>query len=87
LKRSQRIELFAVAGIQLAIDYSWLVTFGLVLVSLSAGYLPHRHPGHGAGWYWGIGVLTTLLFFFSIVIHELAQALVGNRSPARRCTG
>ena len=82
------IELFEVAGIQIAVDWSWLVTFLLVLVSLSAGYFPHQHPGHGAGWYWGTGAVATLLFFTSVVIHELAHALVGRRlgQEVRRIT-
>ena len=82
------IELFEVAGIQIAVDWSWFVTFLLVLVSLSAGYFPHQHPGHGAGWYWGTGAVATLLFFTSVVIHELAHALVGRRlgQEVRRIT-
>ena len=86
--RSHGIELFKMAGIQIAIDWSWLVTFWLVLVSLSAGYFPHEYPGYGAGRYWGVGTVATLLFFASVVIHELSHALVGNRlgQEVRRIT-
>jgi hypothetical protein len=43
--RPSGIDLFKVAGIQIAIDYSWIVIFLLVSWSLSAGYFPHGYPG------------------------------------------
>jgi hypothetical protein len=42
------IDLVKIAGIQIAIDYSWLVIFVLVLWSLSAGYFPYHYPGDDA---------------------------------------
>jgi len=78
-KRRQEIDLFKVAGVQIAIDYSWLIVFMLVLWSLSAGYFPALHPGYPHAEYWMVGVAGTLLFFASIVIHELSHAIVANR--------
>jgi Zn-dependent protease/predicted transcriptional regulator len=73
------IDLFRVFGIQIAIDYSWLVIFALVLWSLSAGYFPHYYPGHSWSAYLGVGLISTFLFFVSVLTHELAHAVVGNR--------
>ncbi|MFQ5665451.1 MAG: site-2 protease family protein [Candidatus Binatia bacterium] len=88
MKPSRGIDLFKVAGIQIAIDYSWIVIFLLVLWSLSAGYFPHEYPGYVGAEYWSVGVVATLLFFASVVIHELAHSLVANRlgQPVRRIT-
>jgi Zn-dependent protease len=82
------IDLFRIAGIQIAIDYSWLVIFALVLWSLSAGYFPHQYPGYRAAQYWGIGAVATFLFFASVLTHELSHAVVANRlgQPVRRIT-
>jgi len=82
------IDLFKVAGIQIAIDYSWIVIFLLVFWSLSAGYFPHECPGYGWGQYLVVGVVATLLFFASVVTHELAHSVVANRlgQPVRRIT-
>jgi Zn-dependent protease len=80
MRPDRGIDLFRVAGIQIAIDYSWLVIFLLVLWSLSAGYFPRAYPGYGPGEYWAIGAAATLLFFTSVLIHELAHAVVANRS-------
>ncbi len=73
------IDLFKVAGIRIAIDYSWLVIFLLVLWSLSAGYFPHEYPGYGWTRYWAVGAVATVLFFASVLLHELSHSLVANR--------
>src|SRR5262245_21894887 len=82
-RRNRSFDLLKVGGIQIAIDFSWLLIFLLVLWSLSVGYFPRAYPGHAARDYWGIGVAATLLFFASVVIHELAHALVANRLGQR----
>jgi Zn-dependent protease/predicted transcriptional regulator len=78
-KPRHEIELFKIAGVQIAIDYSWLIIFALVLWSLSAGYFPELHPGFPRTEYWMVGIVATVLFFASIVTHELAHAVVANR--------
>lgn len=74
------LELFRIAGIRIRIDVSWLLIFALVLWSISAGYLPHRFPDLETGQYWAAGLVATLLFFVSILIHELAHSLVAKRA-------
>jgi len=74
------IHLFTIAGIRIIIDYSWFVIFFLVAVSLSAGYLPQEYPGASAPAYWTAGLLATIAFFVSILLHELAHSLVALRS-------
>lgn len=70
-----RLHLFDVAGIKLTIDYSWLIIFLLVIWSLSSGYFPYHFPDFSPGLYWLAGFIATLLFFASIVIHELSHSL------------
>ncbi|HEX4211361.1 MAG TPA: site-2 protease family protein [Candidatus Binataceae bacterium] len=71
-------NLFRVAGVQIAIDFSWLIIFVLVLWGLSSGYFPALHPGYPTSEYWLVGIVGTILFFASIVVHELSHATVGN---------
>ena len=73
------INLFRIAGIQIAIDYSWLIIFSLVLWSLAAGYFPLEYPGYSWGRYWTVGIVATVFFFASVLIHELSHSLVANR--------
>jgi Zn-dependent protease/CBS domain-containing protein len=72
--------LFQIAGIKIRLDWSWFLIFLLVLWSVSAGYLPHEYPGHERLIYWLTGFGTTILFFLSILIHELSHALMAIRS-------
>ncbi len=75
----QGVEIFRWSGVTVAIDYSWLVIFALVLMGLSAGYFPQQYPGFPASSYWIVGLIATLLFFASVLIHELSHAWVANR--------
>ncbi|MEW6271608.1 MAG: site-2 protease family protein [Thermodesulfobacteriota bacterium] len=72
------ITLFSVGGVAVRIDYSWLLIFALVLASLAGGYFPNAFPGYGALTYFLVGAVATLLFFASVLIHELSHAFVAN---------
>ncbi|MBM4267752.1 MAG: CBS domain-containing protein [Deltaproteobacteria bacterium] len=74
-----RKGLFSVGGVDVAIDGSWLVIFALVVGGLALGYFPTVDPGRAAASYWLISVVVALLFFVSILLHELAHAWVSNR--------
>lgn len=72
-----------VFGIKIQLDYSWFIIFILITWSLAAGYFPQSYPGWPAGLYWVIAVITSLLFFSSVLAHELAHSLVarGHGTP------
>jgi hypothetical protein len=67
------IKLFRIAGIQIAIDFSWFIIFFLIMWSLSAGYFPHAFPRESVTAYWVAGLAATLLFFASVLAHESAH--------------
>ncbi len=79
MKGVRGISLFKIAGIRINLDFSWFIIFGLVLFALSAGYLPRAYPGQEAQVYWLAGLVATLLFFVSVMLHELAHSLVAIR--------
>jgi Zn-dependent protease/predicted transcriptional regulator len=68
-----------IAGIDIRIDSSWLIIFFLVTLSLAIFYFPGRYPDWHRAQYWFLGILTSLLFFASVLIHELAHSLVANK--------
>jgi len=74
------ITLFSIAGIRIKLDYSWFIIFALVFIALSAGYFPRSYPGYETQTYWVAGFIATLLFFSSVVVHELAHSLMARRS-------
>lgn len=67
-------------GIPIAIHYSWLFIFALVVWSLAADYLPMHHPGITGGANWAWAIVAALLFFASVLAHELAHSLVARAS-------
>jgi Zn-dependent protease len=74
-------------GVPLGLHFSWFVVALLILVSLA-----HRfgtlHPGWGAPAVWATAAATTLLFFVTLVLHEMAHALVARSHgiPVRSIT-
>lgn len=63
-------------GIELRLDPSWFIVFVLVVWSLGGHYFPMSHAGWSAATYWAMGTATAILFFLSIVAHELGHSLV-----------
>jgi Zn-dependent protease/CBS domain-containing protein len=61
-------------GIDIDIDWSWLLIFALVSWSLASS-LGQAHPDWAAFMQWGVALAAALLFFASILAHELAHAL------------
>jgi len=78
-RRTGGISLFKIFGIRIRLDYSWFIIFALVLFALSVGYLPRTFPGQDPRTYWLAGFLATILFFASVMVHELAHSLVAMR--------
>lgn len=77
-----------VFGIEVRIDYSWFIVFGLVLWTLAAGYFPRTFPGQQAPVYWVMGFVSAVLLFGSVLAHELSHAVVAQREglPVPRIT-
>lgn len=61
-------------GFRVRIDYSWFVIFALVLWTFSYTIFPRQLPGYGAPTYVTMGVTAALLFFLSVLLHELAHS-------------
>ncbi len=73
---SGRIPLFRLAGIQVNANWSWLIVVALITVSLAGGFFPAALPGRSPAAYWALGLLTALVFFASLLAHEMAHSLV-----------
>lgn len=70
------ITLGKLAGIELRMHWSLLVIFSLILMSLATSVFPAWHPDWSPGLVWLVAAAATVLFFGSIVAHEMGHALV-----------
>ena len=64
-------------GIQFRLHYTWFIIFILITVSFSWQLFPTIYPDWPVALHWAMGVVTSILFFASILAHELAHSLVG----------
>lgn len=69
-------RLGSVLGFEIRIDYSWFIIFFLILWSFTSAVFPANFPGLGRPTYLLMGVAGTLLFFISLLAHELSHSLV-----------
>lgn len=69
-------RLGSIFGFEIRIDFSWLLIFFLILWTLTAQLFPFNYPGLSSSTYIAMGVAGTLLFFTSLVLHELSHSLV-----------
>ncbi|MBE0415357.1 MAG: site-2 protease family protein [Dehalococcoidia bacterium] len=78
------IQLGKIFGIPFRLDYSWFLIFIFITVLLSSSYFPDFAKENDYSWspaaYWILGLITSLLFFASVLTHELAHSVVGIRS-------
>jgi Zn-dependent protease/CBS domain-containing protein len=74
------VRLAKIFGIELWIDYSWLVIFALLLWSLADSYFPHEYPGLGTVAYWIMGAVSAVLLFVCVLLHELSHSYVAQKS-------
>jgi Zn-dependent protease len=73
------LTLFRVRGIRIAVDFSWFLVLFLVILWLSGFYRDVLDVSTEAVGPYLLALISALLFFGSIVLHELGHALVAVR--------
>lgn len=77
---NETLRLGHIAGVRIGVNWTVLVIFTLVLVGLSAGRFPLTHPDEEPWAYAVAGGIAAVLFFLSLLAHELAHAVVATRN-------
>ncbi|HEY8187660.1 MAG TPA: site-2 protease family protein [Pyrinomonadaceae bacterium] len=70
-----QIKLGRIFGVQLGLHYSWLIIALLVTLSL-VGQFQVINPHWGPSVIWATAIVTALLFFTTLLLHELSHAAV-----------
>ena len=74
------IKLGTVYGIPLFLDYSGLVIFALIAYTVGFGLMPVTYKNLSWTIYASIGILSAILLFVSIIVHELAHSIVAKNN-------
>ncbi|MET8249466.1 site-2 protease family protein [Streptomyces sp. NPDC005202] len=69
-----------IAGVRVGVHWSVLFIFVLIALGLAQGRLPQAYPGLPQGVYWAAGLAAAVVFFASLLAHELAHAVVARRN-------
>jgi Zn-dependent protease/CBS domain-containing protein len=73
------IRLGRIGGVEVRINWSWLVIFALIVWSLADGVFPSQNPGLSRGVHLAMAIVAALLFFVSLLLHELGHAWQARR--------
>ena len=77
---NQNVRLGRIAGIPVGVNWSIVVIFFLLAWELADLVLPGDHPRHAVVLYWVVGGVATVLFFASLLAHEVSHAVVAKRN-------
>ncbi|MDA0771043.1 MAG: hypothetical protein BZY79_00190 [SAR202 cluster bacterium Casp-Chloro-G4] len=69
-------RLVKIAGIEIGIHFSWFFILALITWSLARSFFPVANPAWSEATRWGLGLISALLLFLSVLIHELAHSIV-----------
>jgi Zn-dependent protease/predicted transcriptional regulator len=65
-------------GIPIYLDTSWFIIFLLITLSLRTQFVS-QHPSWTPAQHWALGIITSVLFFGSVLFHELSHSVVALR--------
>ena len=77
---TESFRLGRIAGVDIGLSWTVIVVFGLVTAGLAAGRFPETYPELWVGAYAAAGVAAGLLFFSSLLAHEVSHAVVARRN-------
>jgi Zn-dependent protease/CBS domain-containing protein len=82
------LKLGYIWGIPISLHLSWFLIFALLTWSLSTGYFPTEYPQLAGITHVVLGVVTSILFFASVLAHELGHAYLAlrNKIPVKSIT-
>lgn len=72
-------RLTTILGIEFGVHYSWFLVFFVFSYLLAESRLPSMYEGWSVTEYWLVAIISVLLLFVSVLLHELGHSLVARR--------
>lgn len=72
------IRIGRIFGIPIFVHYSWFIIFALITFSLRTQFA-YMHKNWTPAEHWTLGLITSFLFFGSVLFHELSHSIVALR--------
>lgn len=72
-----------VRGVEIRVHWSWALIFSLIAWSLAESVFPDYQPNLSENAAWTFGVISSVLFFASVLIHELSHTFMAQRYGMR----
>ncbi len=76
---NETLSLGRIAGIRIGVNWTVIVIFSLILLGLSTVQFPALFPELDVATAWIAGTIAAVAFFASLLVHELAHAVVARR--------
>jgi Zn-dependent protease len=82
MERSSGLRIGRILGIPIYLHASWVIIFSLITFSLAMQFT-QEHPRWSTTQHWSVGILTSFLFFGSVLFHELSHSVVAQHYKIR----
>jgi Zn-dependent protease len=69
------VRLGRIFSVPIYLHPSWFIIFALITYTLGTQFAA-QHPSWSSQQHWTLGIITSALFFFSVVFHELSHSIV-----------
>lgn len=77
--KNNTVKLVQIMGIPIGLDPSWFLVFALFTWILAVDYFPADFKQWTGLQYWSVAALTTIIFFLSVLLHELGHSIMALR--------
>lgn len=73
------LQIGNIRGIGIRLHFTLVIAFALLAWTISTYFMPQYVPDLSQTDYWTLGIVSTILLFFSILLHELSHSLMSQR--------
>jgi Zn-dependent protease len=82
MNRGSGLRIGKILGIPIYLHSTWVFIFAAITYIIASQF-KQQHPGWTDTQHWTVGVLTSLLFFASVLFHELSHSVVAQHYKIR----